>query len=118
VLVVDDEDQVRQVADALVGSFGFRVIQAEHGREAIKKLGQHAGQVRLVLLDLTMPRLDGEQTLLELHRVSPEVPVVLMSGYSEHELSERFAGKGFAGFLQKPFTREDVRRRIREALGE
>jgi CheY-like chemotaxis protein len=118
VLVVDDEDQVRHVADALVGSLGFDVILAENGRDALKKLSQHPGKIRLVLLDLTMPRLDGEQTLAELHRIAPTLPVVLMSGYGERELSERFVGKGLAGFLQKPFTREDVCRRLREALGE
>jgi PAS domain S-box-containing protein len=118
VLVVDDEEPVRQVTRALIGSLGFHVVLAENGREALRKLSQHAAEVRVVLLDLTMPRLDGEQTLAELRRVAPELPVVLMSGYSERELSERFADRGLAGFLQKPFTREDVRRRLREALGE
>jgi two-component system cell cycle sensor histidine kinase/response regulator CckA len=79
---------------------------------------QHRGQVRLVLLDLTMPRLDGEQTLLEMRRVAPGISVVLMSGYSERELSERFAGKGLAGCLEKPFSREDLRRLLRRVLAE
>jgi PAS domain S-box-containing protein len=118
VLVVDDEEPVRRVAAALVASLSFVVIEAEDGRDALKKLKQHEGQVRLVLLDLTMPRLDGEQTLAELQRIASKVPVVLMSGYSERELSERFAGKGLAAFLQKPFTREDMRTRLRQALGE
>jgi CheY-like chemotaxis protein len=117
VLVVDDEEPVRKVAAALVASLGFAVLPAEHGMEAIKKVGERS-EVRIVLLDLTMPGMDGEQTLHALQRVAPMLPVVLMSGYSERELSERFEGKGVAGYLKKPFTRDQLIQRLREVLGE
>jgi CheY-like chemotaxis protein len=117
VLVVDDEEQVRKVASALVSSLGFTVLPAEHGSDAVKRLSE-LPQVRFVLLDLTMPGMDGEQTLEELHRIAPELPVMLMSGYSERELSDRFTGKRVAGYLQKPFAREQLRQRLQELLGE
>jgi CheY-like chemotaxis protein len=117
VLVVDDEEPVRKVAAALVASLGFAVLPAEHGMEAVKKVGERP-EVRIVLLDLTMPGMDGEETLHALHRAAPKLPVVLMSGYSERELNDRFEGMGVAGYLQKPFTRDQLSQRLRKVLGE
>lgn len=117
VLVVDDEDPVRRIAVEMTHSFGFDTLEARDGREAIEVL-QRRPEIRVMLLDLTMPRLDGEQTLKELGSLLGDVRVILMSGYSKRELSERFAGLGLAGFLQKPFTRDQIGKKLREALGE
>jgi PAS domain S-box-containing protein len=116
VLLVDDEETVRHVAAELLRSFGFEVLEATDGHDAIRLMRERGEQICLVLLDLTMPRMDGEQTIDELHQLVLNVPVVLMSGYSERELSERFADKGLAGFLQKPFTREQMGKKLRDAL--
>ena len=70
---------------------------------------EHAGELRLVLLDLTMPHMDGEETYRELYRINPDVPVVLMSGFAEKDTVDRFAGKRLAGFIQKPFDAPDLR---------
>jgi len=116
-LVADDEEIVCLVAARLLESLGFEVVQAHDGRECLDQLARLHPQVRLVLLDLSMPNLDGEQTFRELHRLYPGLPVLLMSGYGEQELRERLAGQGFAGFLQKPFCRADMAQKVKAILG-
>jgi PAS domain S-box-containing protein len=103
VLVADDEEAVRSVATQMLEAMGFQVVLATDGREAVERLRDHPGAFRLVLLDLTMPHLNGEEAYREIRRLRPDVPVVLMSGYTEQEVTKRFAGQGLSGFLQKPF---------------
>jgi two-component system, cell cycle sensor histidine kinase and response regulator CckA len=114
VLVIDDEPLVRDVTRRQLERLGFHALVASSGGEGIDVARRHA--LRLILLDLTMPNMDGHQTLQALHTLPSPPPVVLMSGYSEHELHHRFATAGFAGFLQKPFTFEQLGNRMREAL--
>ena len=103
VLLVDDEDTVRDVAARLLRSAGFEVVTTNDGEEAVDWLSHHGGEVAVALVDLNMPRLSGEPLLREFRRVAPELPVVLMSGYPEADVSSRFAQWGLAGYLQKPF---------------
>jgi PAS domain S-box-containing protein len=117
VLVADDDESVRGFANVVLQMHGFRVLQAGDGAEALEVVRAAEGDLRLVLLDLTMPRLDGEGALAELRRVAPELPVVLMSGYSEGELGARFADKKPQGFLQKPFTPRELEASVRAVLG-
>jgi PAS domain S-box-containing protein len=114
-LVVDDDETVRAITARMLRSFGFDVETACDGREGVDKLTA-AGAVRAVLLDLTMPKLDGEQAFQEMRLIDPGVRVLLMSGFSEQEAIKRFAGKGLAGFLQKPFNVGALRDRLREVL--
>ncbi|MHB8520159.1 MAG: CHASE domain-containing protein [Limisphaerales bacterium] len=116
VMVVDDEEPVRAVAAHMMASFGFRVIAASDGREALAKFQAPGEPIRLVLLDLTMPQMDGEETFLALRRLRQDLPIVLMSGYAEEDVAGRFAGKGLAGFLSKPFKPETLREKIHTAL--
>jgi len=116
VLLVDDEPIVRKTATRMLESMGFTVLQAQDGREGVECFKAHAGEIRAVLLDLTMPRLDGEATFRELRLVRPDVRVLLMSGFNEQEAINRFIGKGLAGFLQKPFKLENLRARMKEIL--
>jgi PAS domain S-box-containing protein len=116
VLVVDDEESVRITARKMIEGLGFRVLAAEDGREAVDLFRQHQRECVLVLLDLTMPRLNGEETFRELKRLDPRVCVLMSSGYSESELAQRFAGTGLAGFLQKPYTRMELQAILRKAL--
>ncbi len=118
VLLVDDEESVRQVGRQVLEHLGFRVLTAADGDEAAHVFAAHREHIRAVVLDLTMPRMDGAETLAELRRIRPEVPVVLASGYAERELQDRFADAGFNGFLQKPYTVADMTRKLRRALGE
>jgi CheY-like chemotaxis protein len=116
VLVIDDEPTVRYITSEMVRSLGFRVVEACDGAEGLSRLHDHGPEVVAVLLDLTMPRLDGIETLSAI-QVMPQPPcVILMSGYSKRELNERYGERGLAGFLQKPFSFSDLRRSLRGAL--
>jgi CheY-like chemotaxis protein len=115
-LVADDEIGVRQLATHVLESLGFRVLQAEDGLEALAHFQQHAAALRLGLLDLSMPRLDGAQAFAEMHRARPDLPVILMSGYSEGELIARFAKLGLAGFLPKPFNVDGLIAKVKAVL--
>jgi CheY-like chemotaxis protein len=84
--------------------FGFEVIEAVNGREGAAVFATRAAEIAVVILDMTMPEMGGEETFRELRRFRQDVTVLLTSGYNEIEATRRFTAKGLAGFLQKPFT--------------
>ena len=104
VLIVDDEEAVRSTARNTLQRRGYRTIEAKDGREAVELFRQFAPEIGLVLLDLTMPFMNGEEVLREIKKIVPAVQVVLSSGFNEVEAVRCFTGKGLAGFLQKPYT--------------
>jgi len=116
VLVVDDEQAVRQLARRMLERAGFDVLLASDGREALDVFRAHRTRISLVLLDLTMPSMDGEMTLRALRELDTAVPVLLSSGFSESEMAVRLAGCGLAGFVEKPYTRAELIRCVRAAL--
>ncbi|MEJ5221786.1 MAG: PAS domain S-box protein, partial [Tepidiforma sp.] len=116
ILVVDDDETVRNVTRRMLQHAGYTVLLAADGAEALACYRDHPG-IDLVLLDMTMPHMDGEETFRELRRVDPRVRVLLTSGYNEQDATERFAGKGLAGFIQKPYRPLDLLEKVREALG-
>jgi CheY-like chemotaxis protein len=118
VLLVDDEETVRATGRHMLERLGFDVLTANDGREALQVYAAHADEIALVLLDLTMPHLDGEETFRELRRLYPGVRVVMSSGYSESDITARFAGKGLAGFVQKPYDLATLQERLRAAGGK
>lgn len=103
ILVVDDEETVRSVATRMLRQLGYSTEAAPDGREAVEMYRADPSRFRVVLLDLTMPHLDGEETFRQLRHLNPGVRVVLMSGFNEQDAVSRFTGKGLAGFVQKPF---------------
>jgi CheY-like chemotaxis protein len=113
VLIVDDEDLVRATAVGALKHYGYEVVQAQDGWEAIRQFDRHEGRFSLVILDVTMPVMSGEHTLLRLREKDPDVRVLLTSGYSETEAVKRFAGKGISGFLQKPYTSKTLAEKVR-----
>ncbi|MBI1387514.1 MAG: response regulator, partial [bacterium] len=116
VLVVDDEESLRNVGSNMLKALGFTVLTANDGEEAIGVLQEHKGEITCVLLDLTMPRMDGEETFRELRRIHKEIPVIMTSGYNEQEITQRFVGKGLSGFIQKPFSLRDLEKKMRQLL--
>jgi|GEM_PF-2225011 len=109
ILLVDDEPSIRAILRQGLESAGFKVIEAVDGVDGFGAFVRHRSSIRMVLLDLTMPRMGGDEVFTEIQRVAPEVPVVLMSGYSQQEATMALKGKGLAGFLSKPCS-------VREAL--
>ena len=116
ILVVDDEETVRIATKMMLEKLGFTVLTAQDGRDALEVFRGRVDEIVAVLLDLTMPRLDGEETFRELRRIRPDVRVILSSGYNEQETTDRFAGKGLAGFLQKPYRVRQLAEKVRQVL--
>jgi two-component system, cell cycle sensor histidine kinase and response regulator CckA len=116
VLVVEDEEGVREVVRRMLERLGFQVITAEDGIAALERLEAHQGAIAAVLLDLSMPRMTGQEALHEIRRLRPDVPMVLMSGYTEQEVASKLLDSvgGATGFLQKPFLPEDLTSVLRE----
>ncbi len=104
ILVVDDEEAVRMVAKASLERFGYRVLLARNGIEAVEIFEQIPDQISVVLLDLTMPLMSGEETFRRLRAIRADAPVLLSSGYNQIEVIKRFAGQGLAGFVGKPYS--------------
>ncbi len=117
VLVVDDEEAMRNTVARMMRHMGLDPVLACDGHEAVEIFSADPTRFTLVLLDLTMPRMDGVQTIIELRRLRPDVRVVLMSGYNAQDALSRFTGKGLASFLQKPFTISDLRAVLQDVLG-
>ena len=117
ILVVDDEETVRAVAKTMLETKGFSVLTANDGREALEIAQQH-DDIVAVLLDMTMPHLGGEDTFRELRQLSPDLKVVMMSGYNERDVTSRFPEKRLAGFIQKPFKQKALLGKLREVLGD
>jgi nitrogen-specific signal transduction histidine kinase/CheY-like chemotaxis protein len=115
-LVIDDEPIVRSMATSALERYGYTIKVASNGREGIDVFKSHQHEIRLVLLDLTMPVMNGEEALRELQSIDPDVRVVLSSGFSEVEAIRRFAGKRLAGFVQKPYTAAALARTVKQVL--
>jgi PAS domain S-box-containing protein len=116
VLVVDDEETVRRLCLEYVKRLGFQGIGASDGEEALAVFKAHTYDIVCVLLDLTMPRMDGVRTFQEMKRLRSDVKVILCSGYGEHDAMQRFKGEGLAGFVQKPYRMEELKAKIELAL--
>jgi two-component system, cell cycle sensor histidine kinase and response regulator CckA len=115
VLIVDDEESVRGVGVAMLEALGFTPISARNGRQALSKFKANPGIV-FVLLDLTMPVMDGEQCFRKLRQLDSGVKVIMASGYHEQEVTPKFAGEGMSGFLQKPYSLAELRSTVRRCL--
>jgi PAS domain S-box-containing protein len=110
ILVVEDEEGVREVAERMLQDIGFETIGAEDGRHALDLMEELGDRVTVVLLDLSMPRMGGAETFRRLREMKPELPILMMSGYTEQVVAPQFnnSGPGTTGFLQKPFLAEDL----------
>jgi two-component system cell cycle sensor histidine kinase/response regulator CckA len=114
VLLVDDEVDVRVLGGKMLERLGFEVRVASNGAEALEIYRRNPGMFSLVLLDLTMPHMNGQETFHELRKINPAVRVLISSGYSESEMTSRFAGEKIDGFIEKPFTLDELRQQLSE----
>ncbi|MGA2118459.1 MAG: PAS domain S-box protein [Bryobacteraceae bacterium] len=117
VLVVDDERVVREMAKRALEHHGYEVLTADSGEAAIDVFRRHPSEIALVVLDLSMPHMSGDEALPELRKIRPDVRVVVSSGYSESEAMALFAGQRVSGFVQKPYTSKRIAEKVKECLG-
>ncbi|HZZ78522.1 MAG TPA: response regulator, partial [Gemmataceae bacterium] len=116
VLVVDDEEMVLNVAKAILASVGFTVETASDGRQAVRLFEQRRHEIDLVLMDMTMPHMSGEDTFVQMRKIDPNVRVVMASGYSEHEATSHVISRNLSGFIQKPYRAADLVAKLRGLL--
>jgi two-component system, cell cycle sensor histidine kinase and response regulator CckA len=116
VLLVDDDESVRAVGRKMLERIGFTVVTAADGSEAIARFRERADDIICAIVDLTMPHVDGAETFRELRRMRPGVRVILSSGYNEQDVTQRFVGKGLAGFIQKPYQLSTLVAVLKEVL--
>jgi CheY-like chemotaxis protein len=116
VLVVDDEEMVREVAQYALERKGHQVLLATDGREAVAAFLREGPEIRAVVLDLTMPWMSGEETFRELRRLDPALPVILTSGFNEQDAAERFGGLAPSAFLKKPYRPTELVEKVESVL--
>ncbi len=109
VLIVDDEEFVRDMCNDMVMSFGYQTLTAEDGMKAVEIYGEHYKEIDCVILDLSMPRMSGYETFLKLKKLNPDVKVILSSGYEKEEATRKFERESLAGFVQKPYRMKSLR---------
>ena len=117
ILVIDDEEIVRRTAVASLEHFGYQVMTAENGPAGLEMFRGGQDGIAVVLLDMTMPLMTGEETFRQLKTINPDVKVILSSGFNEVEAIRRFTRKGLAGFIQKPYTSSQLAKKIKSILG-
>jgi|MTBAKSStandDraft_2_1061841.scaffolds.fasta_scaffold00660_38 PAS domain S-box-containing protein len=102
ILLVDDETIIRETLKEIIEIHGFRVFTASDGEEAVRIYQKERAQIKLVIMDMLMPRLSGEEAFIRMKKMNPEVKVVLASGFKKDERISRTLKRGAVGFLQKP----------------
>jgi CheY-like chemotaxis protein len=116
ILLVDDEDFVTLLAQRVLADEGYRVVTAKDGFQAIEIFRKLQGQISLVLLDFTMPVMDGADVFNELLQIDQAAPVVLSSGFAEQERLRGMLSRGLRGFIPKPYTQHKLLSQIRSTL--
>lgn len=118
ILLTDDEAILLALRVKMLTKMGFTVLTAADGCKAVDIYRERGDEIDLVILDLMMPNMDGAEAFAELHRLNPDVRVILASGYGGDDVISRFAGKRLAGFLQKPYTLGKLRALLSGLLPE
>ncbi len=116
ILVVEDEDTVRRLVIRLLESLGYQVLQARHGGEALIICERHKGRIHLVLTDVVMPSIGGQELIERLLKIRTDFKVLYMSGFTDAHFVERGLGDQRAPLLVKPFTNEALAKKVRNVL--
>jgi signal transduction histidine kinase len=117
ILIVDDEDTVRNTISLMLKNLGYQVYLASSGMEAIEMYQRHKAEIDLIILDIIMPQMDGQQTYIQIMRINPDVKVLICSGYSQHNsIKEMLLDEGVVGFMRKPVEIAQLSQVVREAL--
>ena len=116
ILVVDDEQNIRDVMSATLESFGYKVLAAADGTEGLAQYAQHAKEISLVITDMAMPFMDGPAMIRTLKKIDPEFKIIGMSGLLNADQTAELQSLNVSGFLNKPFTAESLLHAIRDAM--
>jgi len=116
VLLIDDEDTILGITSEMLRALGFNVITAIDGKLGLDLFLANQESITCAILDLTTPHLDGEQTFRALRQIKSDIKVIMSSGYNEQEVTQKFIGKGLAGFIQKPYNLSTLRETMRQSL--
>jgi len=116
VLIADDEKYIRDLTTKMLNISGYKVHLARNGREAIEIFSEKKDEISCILMDLTMPELDGKEALTEIRKIDSNIPIIITSGYCEFDIISKFTGEKISGFLQKPYNLEDVISAIEDAV--
>ncbi|MFI5399540.1 MAG: response regulator [SAR324 cluster bacterium] len=117
ILLVDDEKSVLDVTRMILEHFGFLVIAADGGVEALNRFGRHRAEIQIVILDLTMPDMEGAEVFRRIREVRPGIPILLSSGYTAASVPPELARQPGTGFLQKPYRAAALIGKIEELIG-
>ena len=118
ILLVDDEEMIIETGRALLKSMGYKVYEARKGERALQIYKKHGNEIDVVLLDLIMPGMRGEEVYGELIKMNPQAKVVIISGYADERTVQDVLRKGCSGFLQKPFNIKELARILNETMGD
>lgn len=116
VLVVDDDESIRALAKETLETFGYRVLSAENGKEAISAYERHKSEIDLVILDMDMPKMGGHETFSKLKEINPKVRALLSTGYGQNEKTQGILDSGVRGFIQKPYRIDAMLSKMRNVL--
>lgn len=118
VLFVDDEPLIRSVAETMISAMGFNVVCASDGLEGLNRFKEYRDEIKLVILDLTMPNMDGDEVFREIRKLHSDIPILISSGYNENEMLTRFTDSVPDRFLKKPYSAAQLSGKIRSILSE
>jgi PAS domain S-box-containing protein len=118
VLLAEDEDQIRHIAKTMLGKFGFAVIEAVNGKEALELYKQNSTDIKLVLSDMGMPIMDGYTLFHELKKLDPELPIIVSSGFGDADVTSRIGSDNIAGLINKPYNPSQLRDVLKRVLSD
>jgi CheY-like chemotaxis protein len=116
VLIVDDEDIIRDLIAEVVAESGYRVLSAANGGAAVEIVRAEKGAIDMVLLDMLMPDMDGRRTYQLMKEIVPDIPVYIATGFGREDISKSLLEMGVRGVLTKPFHVEEILRLIKETI--
>jgi len=117
ILMVEDQEVIRRMTSRMLTSLGYTILEASNGREGVSLFGLRKDEIDLVIVDLTMPVMDGRDMFYRIREIKPSIKVIFTSGYPRQDLVEELLGEGISGFLQKPFSVEELSDMIRRLMG-
>ncbi len=118
ILLAEDEDTVRAITQRMLEHLGFEVLSAIDGREAVQIFREHHKFIQLVMLDLTMPHLDGYEACMEIKKIREDIPIILTSGYPHDQIETKIKMNAFIGYIQKPYRFENLKEILNKIWSE